>query len=279
MSDNDAQADYWSSDAGRKWITHEAAMDASMTAVLDRVLALAALAPGQRVLDIGCGAGATTGAAAARVGPTGHVTGADISTPLLARARERFAGADRIDFLRADAQTHDFGGARFDRVISRFRVMFFADPEAAFANIRRAMLPGARLAFACWGDPAHIPWFAIPAGIAAARLGPAPEAEPTAPGPTAFRDAARVRDILSAAGFSDVGSVTENIPIRPPGTPRDVAELAGNLGPASFLLRHHEGDAEDRRVIVDGIAAALPPYETETGITLPCEVHLITATA
>lgn len=75
MSDNDAQADYWSSDAGRKWITHEAAMDASMTAVLDRVLALAALAPGQRVLDIGCGAGATTGAAAARVGPTGHVTG------------------------------------------------------------------------------------------------------------------------------------------------------------------------------------------------------------
>ena len=140
---NAAQAEYWNSEPGRTWIDMESALDASMAAILDLVIARADPRPGEHVLDIGCGTGASTLRAAAAVGGGGRVLGADISGLLLARARARAREArlENASFEVCDAQVHDFPPAVFDLMLSRFGVMFFGEPVAAFRNIARALRP------------------------------------------------------------------------------------------------------------------------------------------
>ena len=125
-----------------------------MEKVNDLLLARSAVAPGEKVLEVGCGTGAATVPLAEAVGGTGEVVGIDISEPMLAAARERISqsGLRNITLLRADAQVHAFEPNRFDLIASRFGVMFFADPVAAFRNLLGAMRPGGRLCFACWAS-------------------------------------------------------------------------------------------------------------------------------
>ena len=120
--------------------------------------------PGQRVVDLGCGSGRTTLELAARVGPGGEAVGVDISAGMLARARERAArsGTGNVEFVYADVQVHELGEALFDAAYSRFGVMFFADPVAAFANIRKALRPGAVLSFVCWQSVFDNEWMLHP---------------------------------------------------------------------------------------------------------------------
>ncbi|GAB3658226.1 class I SAM-dependent methyltransferase [Glycomyces tarimensis] len=190
-------------DGAAGWVANEAVFDAVFAPVTAAILAAAAPAAEQRVLDIGCGTG-TLLAKSAATGAT--VVGADISEGMAAAARRRVPEAT---VLVADAQTTDFladaPGAPFDRVVSRFGVMFFEDPEAAFANIRRAAAPAARLVFACWRTDEENPMFSLGSKILEDRLDPKPEEpEPGAPGPTAFADPARPASVLAAAGWDSV---------------------------------------------------------------------------
>ena len=205
---NADQAVFWNSAPGLGWVVNEAPLDELMAGVLDRLVEVAAPRPGEAVLDVGCGTGASTLALAAAVAPGGRVVGADISGQMLARAGERVAaaGASGVELVVADAQTHRFAPGGFDLAVSRFGLMFFADPVAAFGNLRRALRPGGRLAFAAWGPVDANPWFVIPRAAAVARMGPVPADPPGTPGPLRARQPRarprhpRARRLRRAAG-------------------------------------------------------------------------------
>lgn len=203
---NIEQAEFWSQIAPT-WLENENQLET--VAGLPGLLAMdrLKLLPGQRVLDLGCGSGRTTLELASRVGPSGEVVGLDISAEMLARGRERAArsGARNIEFLHADVQAHDFGTSRFDAAYSRFGVMFFIDPVAAFGNVCRALRPGGALSFVCWQGVFENEWLLIPGAAAASVTGSLPPMpSPTEPGPFSLADPDRVREVLDAAGFSSI---------------------------------------------------------------------------
>ena len=272
----------WNQVAGPKWVRLAETMDARLAPVLARLLERAGARPGERLLDVGCGAGTSTLALAEQVGPSGHVLGIDISEPMLALARRRAAerGLSNISFLRADAQTHAFGATAFDRVVSRFGVMFFADPAAAFRNLRGAMRPGGALCFACWAPLAENLHWRIPFEIVVRALGPPAPKPPHAPGPVAFSDVAYLRDILESAGFAAPRIVTENITIAG-GSPDEEAALACLMGPSFSLMEERAAPEELRAALRREIAAALLPYAAQTDgepkVFLPASVYLVGA--
>lgn len=278
---NRDQAEFWSSEPGAKWVENAVILDAMFAPVLRRLLDAARLPRGARVLDIGCGTGASSLEAARAVGPEGHVTGADISPLMLARARERAAqaGLSNTAFISADAQTHPFAPATFDAMISRFGMMFFADPVAGFASIARALKPGAAMTFIAWGPLAANPWFAVPRAAAVERLGPPAPADPRAPGPMAFAEPEYVVDLLTQAGLAEAAAEEVTVMLTPAGTLAEVAAFATEVGPASRILREKEGTAEDARAIGAEVRRRLEPFVTGDGLHVPAALNLFTAKA
>src|SRR5262249_49579647 len=169
-------------------------------------LALKALAPrpGESALDIGCGGGETALDLARAVAPDGIVVGIDLSAAVLAFAKRLGKGCERVRFVQADAQVFQFEPASFDVAFSRFGVTFFADPIAAFTNIRRSLKPGGRLAFVCWRALEENPLDFLPLRAASAHLPPQPAQDPDAPGPFAFANPDRIREVLGRAGFEEI---------------------------------------------------------------------------
>src|SRR5512146_1639166 len=187
---NTAQAEHWNTGDGvAHWLDNQARYDRMNAPFADMILDAAGLRPGTAVLDVGCGCGATTLAAARLVAP-GQAVGLDLSGPMLARARASAAaaGLGNAEFRPGDAQVHALEPARFGAVISRFGVMFFADPVAAFANIRSAAQPAARLAFVCWQPLAANQWLAVPGAALAEHVPPADFGSGDGPGMFAFAD-------------------------------------------------------------------------------------------
>ncbi|WP_334184162.1 class I SAM-dependent methyltransferase [Novosphingobium sp.] len=196
----------WSGSTGDNWVSNQIRLDAMLEVFGTEALAAAAPAMGERVLDIGCGAGATSFALARKVGPDGQVLGVDISQALLDQAR-RIAPADiSVSFERADAGEAPLPQAAFDLLFSRFGVMFFDDPARAFTHMRRALKPGGRLAFVCWRGAKENDWVRLPMGAIEDLIPIQPPADPEAPGPFSFGDQARIERILGQAGFADVAT-------------------------------------------------------------------------
>src|ERR1700684_3106485 len=161
-ADNAAQAEYWNSVAGRRWTDRQEEQDLVLRPVSDRLIAAADARPVHRIIDTGCGCGDTTIDFAARVMPGGEVLGLDISEPMLARARERAPSGLPARFVLADATVYDFEPEWADLAVSRFGVMFFADPARSFANLRRGLKPGGRLVFALWREGRQNHWIILP---------------------------------------------------------------------------------------------------------------------
>ena len=205
-ADNEAQREYWDGAGGRHWVDQAERYDRLNERYGARLLSALDPQPGERVIDVGCGNGALALAVAARVRPGGEVVGLDLSGPMLDVARKRAASEslDNARFEHGDAQVHALPPASFDAITSRFGVMFFADPVAAFANLAGATRPGGRLVFSCWQDITKNEWLMVPAGAALAYV-PFPEmGEPGAPGPFALAEPGRIESVLSDAGWSDV---------------------------------------------------------------------------
>jgi len=203
---NTAQAEFWNSQATRGWADQHQRMDRVLVPLLEALMTAAAPQPGERVLDIGCGSGTTVLELAARVGPSGHVIGADIAEASVARAQQRIAAAGhgQAEIIVADASTHAFPAASFDLVCSRLGVMFFADPTATFRNIRRAMKPTGRAAFVVFRAVGENLWPNGPTGAVRHLLPPLPAPDPEEPGPFSWADPVRVHRILEGAGLRDV---------------------------------------------------------------------------
>lgn len=274
---NAAQINYWNATAGQTWARHQAQLDRQIEPLgLEALRALGAQA-GERVLDVGCGCGQTTLELAERVGATGAVTGVDISSPMLAIAQARPVpeGATQPRFLECDAQTADLGQGQFDAVFSRFGVMFFSDPVAAFANLRKALISNGRLTFVCWRPFQENVWMQAPMEAALPFLPASPPMDPTAPGPFAFANPDRVRSILSEAGFSDVTLHAFNTSIGGSSLEQTV-DLAFRVGPLGAVLREHPDLAPN---VAGAVKEALAAYETPSGVLMPAAVWIVTAQA
>lgn len=278
---NADQIAYWNDAAGPHWVALQQRTDAVFAQVTDAALDFANPTPGEHVLDIGCGCGATVLQLARRVSPGGSVAGVDISKVMLEVAGERTRSEklENVTLLLADAATHPFEAGAFDLAFSRFGVMFFDDPVGAFANIRRSLRPGGRLAFVSWLPLSENPWFLVPFTAAQPHLPPQPPKDPHAPGPFALADPERVREILEAAGFSGVDVVRHDTAMRlgGPNELASAAHLATRIGPVTrALLGAH---ASVRDVAEGAILEELRKHEGPDGIILPGSVWLVSATA
>ncbi len=268
---NTDQAEYWSSPSGQTWATHQEKPDTLMSGVLDAVVTHAAPQPGEHVLDIGCGTGASSLCLSNLVGDTGQVTGLDISGPLLDLAGHRgdVANATNLDFVLGDAQSHALTTDAVDLIFSRFGVMFFDDPVAAFSNLHRAAKPGGRLAMICWQGAPENPWFMEPMKAAMARLGKPEPIDPHAPGPMAFKDIDRVTGILGDAGWSAAKGTPITVDLIPPQTLETAADFATTVGPATRLMREHNGTEEDLAAIRADCAQRLAQHQRDQGLRVP----------
>ncbi len=273
-SDRDMAA-YWDR-AGRVWVEHQALLDRIMAPIAQAVVDAAGPVNGGTVLDIGCGSGATTFMAAWRTGPTGRAVGVDISPALVELARRRAGedGVEGVEFLLADAQTHAFEPA-FDTMVSRFGVMFFPDPVAAFANLRTALKPGGKLAFAAWRSPEENPLSQVPLQAAAPFLPETPKFEKDAPGRFAFADQGRVRGILAEAGWREI----EIAPLdtEAPLSFDELLTMSLRVGPLNPILKDADEDLRD--TVWDAVAIALEPYVKDGVAQMTSACWLVTAKA
>ena len=274
-SSNAAQIEYWNATAGETWAQFQEQLDRQVE--LLGLAAIDVLAPreGEHILDIGCGCGQSSLALAARVRPTGAVVGVDISEPMLdvALHRSRSSPDLQVAFRKLDAQTGDLGHGFFDAAFSRFGVMFFGDPVAAFANIRASLKPRGRLAFVCWRPLNENPWIQAPLRAALPFLPPVAPPDPMAPGPFAFANPSRVRSILADAGF---GSVTIN-PFDAGIGGGDVEQslkLALAVGPLGRALRERPELADNVAVAVRDV---LSKFLASKGVWMAAAVWIVLA--
>lgn len=253
---NQDQFDAWNGESGTRWTADADRRDQVLAPVADALLAAAAIRPGDDVLDLGCGCGATTLDAVSAVAPDGAACGIDLSAPMLELARGRGARLDRVEFVQGDAQTHPFTPSSFDVAISRFGTMFFADPVAAFTNIHRALRPGGRLCLATWRPLGDNPWLVVPGAALLGHVASLPSGE-DGPGMFAQSDPAVVSELLTAAGYHDVSLEAVDVTFTLGATIDDAVDYLADTGPARRVLddipddRRHAALADVRSVLAD----------------------------
>ena len=269
---NSAQIEFWNGETADTWVSQQEQLDRLLQPLSDRALARAAVRAGERVLDVGCGAGATALGLAAR---GAQVTGIDISAPMLARARQRAAASSAsVEFVLADAMQHPFD-ADYDLLFSRFGVMFFADPAAAFGRLRGALRNGGRTCFVCWRAMRENPWLAVPMSAALAHVPPLPPVDPRAPGGFAFADPDYLRGILDTAGFRDVRIETLDTDLTLGVDVEAAYALFNRIGPARPLLA--QADDATRTAAAAAVRAALAAHAGPEGVRLGAACWLVTA--
>jgi ubiquinone/menaquinone biosynthesis C-methylase UbiE len=276
---NADQIAYWNGPGGQHWTDRQQAQDTLLAPVSDILIDRAKARTGERIIDAGCGCGATAIAFAQKVGPTGHVLGIDISAPMLARARQIAPAGLPVDFVLADATVYRFDQSSFDLLVSRFGVMFFAEPAVSFANLRGALRPSGRLAFACWREPRDNPWLMMPLQAVYKHAPKLPQLGPEDPGPFAFASEARVNRFLSEAGFAGIKMERCDLSL-------DVAigrgleaavETALEIGPASRALAEQPPDVV--AAATDSIREALTPFVRGKSVLLGGSIWIVTARA
>jgi ubiquinone/menaquinone biosynthesis C-methylase UbiE len=276
---NADQIAYWNGPTGQRWTDRQAMQDILLAPAAQILIERAGPKIGERILDVGCGCGTTTIALAEQVAPSGFVLGIDISEPMLARARERAPKSLPLSFVLADATVYPFDLQDFDLLVSRFGVMFFAEPAVSFANLRRALRRSARLTFVCWRDPRENPWMTMPLQAIYQHVPKLPQLGPEDPSPFAFASDERVRRILSEAGYRDIALERCDLSI-------DIAngrglegavDTAMNVGPASRALEGHP--PEVRAAATNSVRELLAPHVRGRSLALSGSIWVVTAGA
>ncbi len=268
----------WQGATGEGWAANAGHYETMLADVGAALLDHAGFAPGERVVEIGCGSGRFARRIAAAVAPGGTVLGLDIS-PALAQLARQEAGTGNLEILVADAQTAVPPEAPFDRLVSRFGVMFFADPAAAMANLHAMLAPGGRLDFAVWAGIEGNPWAGAVMAVARTHLG-LPPRDPRAPGPFAFSDEAYLRTLLAGAGFQTVRFTPWQGKVRFGGPGVSAAEAAGLAVAGGTLAGPIQAASEETRAaLLADLATRMQPYLTDAGVLVPASVHFVTAAA
>ena len=272
----------WAGYLGTAWAETINEMDVQLAPVLTHALAALDARPGERVVDLGCGGGATTVKIAEAVGAEGCALGLDVSPSLAAIAKRRGAHLPQMTVVAADAAAHDFAGRTFDALFSRFGCMFFDEPAVAFERLRAALIPGGRATLAVWAEPKKNPWAMVPASAGNDILGPAEKLPPGAPGPFGWAMPEIFEPILAEAGFAEVRHTEKRIEMvsgfggAPDPIDRAIA-LAERLGPLARRLKDApEGTAERVRPI---LREKIAPFLRGDRVVFPGAVRIVTARA
>jgi SAM-dependent methyltransferase len=279
-TDHDQNADqiaFWNGPAGQRWTDRQQAQDIMLAPVADILIDRAKAGVGERIIDVGCGCGATTFALAQKVGPAGRVFGIDVSAPMLGRARQIAPKGLPVDFELADATVYPFEPASADLLVSRFGVMFFAAPALSFANMRRALRPSGRMAFACWREPRDNPWLMAPLQAVYKHAPRLPQPGPDDPGPFSFASEQRVVGILGEAGFAAIEMERCDLSLDiATGRGLDAAvETAVEIGPAARAL---EGQPPDViAAATHSIREVLSPFASGPQVPLAASFWMVTA--
>lgn len=266
---------YWKQEGGHKWVDNIEATESSLQAFSEILLEEALVKAGESVLDVGCGGGINSIEIAKRVGPEGWVTGVDISGPILSVARTRGQGQSNLEFVEGDAALMDFRDSDYDLVFSRFGVMFFSNPVAAFKNLRYSLKSTGRMVFLCWRSLENNPWMNLPAQAVSSIIpheGPAPD--PLAPGPFSLAQSDRIQEILTDAGIKilDVKEIDVTMKLGP------LSETVGyflNMGPAAAAL----ADATDeiKAAVAEVLSQSLKQFMSDGVVNPPASAWIVIA--
>lgn len=271
---NQEQSDYWNGQAGQKWVKFSDRLDAMLLPFAHQILSSAHIAPEDNVLDIGCGGGALSMLASQSAK---SVLGIDISKPLIALAKERTKTLDTVDFMLSDASEMALETQR-DLIISRFGIMFFADPISAFSNLRRHVKDTGRMRFACWQSPMKNTWARAPLEAAMPFLNhPPTPPEPHAPGPFAFADPNYMTEVLTKAGWHNISLTDWTGDIRLPGhDATEVASFMMEIGPLSKIMKEQSLDLEPVHAALERLSEKA---SADGSVEMQASIWIVSATA
>ena len=280
---NEEQFEFWNGEAGQHWAQEDATMARMLRPISAALLAHARVGDCQSALDVGCGGGSQSLMLAEQLGGGARVLGIDISQPLVEVARKKCDPANsaiaNMEFLQADAAEYAFAPNSFDLLFSRFGVMFFDDPERAFSNLRQSLRPGAHLAFCCWQAMPENEWMLLPMQAALQHLPPPPQPDPNAPGPFAFANPERVKQILGNSGFADVEleSFRTHVNFAEAATLGESVRDMATLGPLGKLMAGQEQEVLER--VFDSMEERLAPYFKNGALRMQGAIWFVTASS
>ena len=281
MSDavNSDMSKFWNGEGGKKWLHFMETMDVNLLPFGQKAMAAASVMPGESVLDIGCGCGDTSIEIASLVGVDGHVLGVDISEPILVRAKAKaMISKDKsVAFECEDAQVYRFDTAAFDLIFSRFGVMFFDDPVAAFKNLYRALRPGGRVAFICWQPAKDNEWIKASLETVARHISLPDPSGPEDPRPMSFGDPERVRRILTRSGFSNIEISNCDTSFTVGSNLDEAVSFLMQLGPAGAAIAQADAGERVKSNIAADLREMLVPYNTGVGVTMGAATLIVTA--
>lgn len=277
---NKNQRDFWSGKGGDIWVERQNAMDTMLSPLGEAALNKLNLNEGENVLDIGCGCGHTTLNIAKRISPDGQVTGLDISEPMLKRAKESAneMSISNASFNCVDVQTDDIGEEVYSAAFSRFGVMFFEDPIAAFRNINKSLITGASLSFVCWQSPALNPWQSLFIE-AVKKYVDLPSPPPRSPSPFAFMESEYVSSILEESNFQNIiieGHEAEVNMFSGRSLSDSVKDYISINPVVSGMLK--DSTEQEKTEIINSAIEAFSPYYSAKGLMFPSATWLVTTT-
>jgi ubiquinone/menaquinone biosynthesis C-methylase UbiE len=277
---NKNQRDFWSGKGGDIWVERQNAMDTMLSPLGEAALNKLNLNEEENVLDIGCGCGHTTLNIAKRISPDGQVTGLDISEPMLKRAKESAneMSISNASFNCVDVQTDDIGEEVYSAAFSRFGVMFFEDPIAAFRNINKSLITGASLSFVCWQSPALNPWQSLFIE-AVKKYVDLPSPPPRSPSPFAFMESEYVSSILEESNFQNImieGHEAEVNMFSGRSLSDSVKDYISINPVVSGMLK--DSTEQEKTEIINSAIEAFSPYYSAKGLMFPSATWLVTTT-
>lgn len=277
--ENQEQGAHWNSSMGRAWANNDTRMNAQLQIITNDLYKEIKIQKGSNVLDIGCGSGALLPFLSEKVGNSGLVHGVDISNPLLELAKKYHCAKENITFLNADAQSYNFKSLNYDNVVSRFGVMFFEDPMAAFKNIRSSMKNNGKLNFVCWSKLEDNDFFVMPLKIVLRHLNKPLPTPSKLPGPLSFSDPDHTEHILKSSGFKSVAIKTVKTKMINYDTIENQIQLFNKIGLAARIKKEASFDNLISAKIDNELISELKRKTTSNGTTLKAVVHYVSAKA
>ena len=277
--ENQEQGVHWNSSMGRAWVNNDSKMNAQLKIITNDLYKEIKIQKGSNVLDIGCGSGALLPFLSDKVGNSGLVHGVDISNPLLELAKKYHCAKENITFLNADAQSYNFKSLNYDNVVSRFGVMFFEDPMAAFKNIRSSMKNNGKLNFVCWSKLEDNDFFVMPLKIVLRHLNKPLPTPSKSPGPLSFSDPDHTEHILKSSGFKSVAIKTVKTKMINYDTIENQIQLFNKIGLAARIKKEASFDNLISAKIDNELISELKRKTTSNGTTLKAVVHYVSAKA